>query len=554
MHLWELAEQMARMGCEIEVATPLETEFSPFLRFGLFWKSPYRHPIEDVAIEGAPHPIRIIRFPVRNLSKIVASLYQKHLQRRWEKEELEMEVDSLRPLPSLTASPILLNGWHLPEVAGGKVLRWTMGTARIRLPETHSMMFHLKAYAPKNLRVDLEYAGQTQTIFQGQGNVNVTVPIPDHPRAVAVIHVQPTWRPLRDTRTLGIQVSQVALMDSNNHIIMAPSHVDHRTLRAQDKKNFIDTYVARAQRRPSRYSWLFDQLRGPRCPGMIRFLEENFKKYDWVIGGVLPFSNLASVMEVRRRHPFRLALLPLFHVDDDFYYWSHYLDVLRRADVCLANSWFSSKYFYPTIGAKWINAGAGVDESIFRGPDISGERFRKRFGFDASEKIVLSVGRKSGSKQYRVIIKAVDSIQEQAPCRLVLVGPDEDHQPITSPHCSYLGALSQSDLLDAYDACDVFCLMSESESFGMVFLEAWMREKPVIGNRNCGPVAILIKEGVNGLLASNRAELEENLVTLLHDSDTRKRFGQLGLEQASTNHTWNVIAKRILEHFQKAMK
>jgi glycosyltransferase involved in cell wall biosynthesis len=554
-HLWSLAREFVRARCRVDVATTAQSGFSPFLRFGLRWSAETENRYEEIRVDETPIPIRVFRFPVRNVAKPLAALYQKHLQHRWEAEEMAMEPAEPLPHAYRQGVPFLLSGWHLPETTEeGRLLRWTMGRSAIQIPPTSEATLHVEGFAPQEVEIALAHRGERTTMFRGQGRFEASAPIPAQSVAsVAVLCVSPTWRPLRDARTLGVQVSQI-LLASESQLRMAPLQIDHRTLRAHNTERFIQTQLDRAARRPKRYSWIFDRLRGPRCPGLTRFLNKHAREYDWVVAGCLPFSIVPEVVKVRRSTPFSLALLSLFHVDDDYYYWQHYIDAMREADVCLANSAFSHRAFFPVIGARSISVGAGVDAERFRADGIDGRRFRKRFGIGADEKIVFSVGRKSGPKLYRLLVRAVDNIQERVRCRLVLVGPDEDHLPINSPNCSYLGALSQGDLIDAYDACNVFCLMSESESFGMVFLEAWMRAKPVIGNRNCAPVASLIREDATGLLASTQEDLEDRLVALLRDPQRSKRLGEAGLEEALNEHTWSVITRRILDYFESATK
>ena len=550
-HLWCLAEQMARMGCRIDVATTLQSELTTVGRFGERWSESGQKPFEAVSVKGASHPIQIHRFPVKNLPGFLRAVYQRLLWRRWESEELKMEPSDPIPATFEGKVPLFLTGWHQPDLMDdGNLVRWSMERASVQLPETRQSALHLQGFAPRQLTVEFERLGKKRVVYRGKGSFQITVKLTGHPReTVGVLHVSPASRPLRDARTLGIRLSHLSL-SSQGRIYLAPFHVDHRTLRSVDKEKHIRTCMERAKARPAKYSRLFDAIRGPRCAGMVRFLKSHYMNYDWVLAGVLPWATLPAAVEVRRRTPFRLAALPLFHVDDEFYYWEHYLEAMRGADVCLANSGFSNEVFFPMVGARSFTTGAGVNETLFRKSSISGRRFRKDFGFGEDEKIILSVGRKSRAKLYRRVAKAVHNIQHRRKCRFVLVGPDEDLLGISYPSTSYLGVLSEDDLLDAYDACDVFCLMSESESFGIPFVEAWMREKPVIGNRNCAPVANLIRDGENGLLASTREELEERLVELLNDPDRCGALGKAGLERALRNHTWQVIARKILDRLE----
>ncbi|HPS03492.1 MAG TPA: hypothetical protein PLA90_18305, partial [Candidatus Sumerlaeota bacterium] len=401
-HLWNLAEQMARMGCRVEVATTCVAELSSRYRFGERWK-PLSNKLstECIEVKGANYPIEIFRFPVRNLPAPVALFYGKLLQRRWEREEQAMQPAQTFPLPYRPNGPLLLTGWHLPDLTEeGEMARWTMRRAALQLPPTHQSALHLQGLAPRHLTIQFEHLGQTRKVFQGKGPFQINIPLEDcSDPSIGVLTVDKLWRPWLDTRSLGVQLTQISL-SSQGSIHLAPFHVDHRRLRAYDKNAFINSYIERAHRRPRFYGQLFDQLRGPLCPGMNRFLQAHASRYDWVLAGTLPFSTIPTVEAIRRKTPFRLAVLPLFHADDDFYYWRHYADALRNADLCLANSWFSHETFFPAIAAKSYLAGAGVNDSLFRRGSISGARFRKRHGFASDEKIVLCVGRKSGTKLY----------------------------------------------------------------------------------------------------------------------------------------------------------
>jgi len=467
-----------------------------------------------------------------------------------------MAMEPLIPLPlnRTVASPLLLTGWHLPQMQGNRILRWSMRRAALQLPPLRDGVLHIEGFAPRRMTIEFEHAGRRKAVFRGKGEFEITERLDDmEGQSILILHVGPAFRSLDDPRALGIRVSQISLTNAGR-MELTPFHVDHRSLRSIRHDDFIRAYVARAAERPERINRVFDAVRGPVCPGMEAYLARHGHEYEWVIAGTLPWAVIPMAARLHRKRRFRLALLPLFHVDDDFYYWEHYLDALRHADCCLANSWFAEEEFYPVVGGKAIRAGAGVDVEQFRSPAISGERFRKRYGFGEKEKLVLTVGRKTAAKLYTRVIRAIENIQQDTRCRLVMIGPDEDRMPVNSTNCSFLGHLPQETLLDAYDACDVFVLMSESESFGIVFVEAWMRGKPVIGSRNCAPIARLIEHERTGLLASNRIELEQCLTDLLHDEEKRRRLGEAGRERAMRVHAWPAIARGILDYFESQIE
>lgn len=550
MHLWNLAVQMVRKGCEVDVVAPLAKGLSASQRFSIHWHDESQEPYSEVGVPGTDKTIRIFRFPVLNPPLPLKALYQKHLQRRWEAEEMAMEPPAPLDVPFHPDYPLLLTGWHPPELTHGKYLRWTMPRATLQCPPLQQAALHFQGFSPCRQTIRIEHEGKKRVVYKGRGNFQFSVKLDDTPHnSILALETSPTVRPLRDSRKLGAMISHLSL-SNHGRIELAPFHADHRTIRSRDREAFVRTYVERAEARPRRYSWIFDALRGPRSRGMRQFLKERHQEYDWVLAGIFPFNGPVEVERLKQKLGFRLALLPLFHVDDDFYYWRHYLDAMRGADLCLSNSWYAHHIFYPSIGAKSFVAGAGVSKRVFRHNDVSGERFRKKYRIGPDEKMILSVGRKCGPKRYRTLVRAVEAIQSEAPCRLILIGPEEDNLPVASPHADYLGVVPQKDLVDAYQACDFFCLFSESESFGMVFIEAWMREKAVIGNRNCAPVSYLIQHEENGLLASDRDALQRCLIRLLQDPDLCRQYGKAGFELATNTYTWPAIADRILEQFQ----
>jgi len=92
----------------------------------------------------------------------------------------------------------------------------------------------------------------------------------------------------------------------------------------------------------------------------------------------------------------------------------------------------------------------------------------------------------------------------------------------------------------------VFVLMSESESFGMVLAEAWLRGKPVIANAACGPAASLVDEVNDGLLARDAPSLARAIASLLDDPQAAREMGARGREKAGRAFTQRAATLRFL--------
>ena len=277
---------------------------------------------------------------------------------------------------------------------------------------------------------------------------------------------------------------------------------------------------------------------------MRRWLERNISKYDIIMAQMFPFNTIKySLIAKKFNKP--LVALPLMHVDDDFYHWSHYYDQLKQADLILANSMYSKKELFDRIGAKSVCIGPGIDDNVYLSPDVDGCRFREKYGFE-DKQIILTVSRKSPSKRYDMLISAMEYLQQDYPeAHLIMIGPDEDRVSIDAANVTYLGKVPDTDLVDAYDACDAFAMMSESESFGMVFCEAWSRKKPVIGNINCGAVRSLIEHGEDGYLCNTSYEVSHRLRSLLDDRRLSSYLGNNGYRKVVENYTWDIISDKV---------
>jgi glycosyltransferase involved in cell wall biosynthesis len=110
-----------------------------------------------------------------------------------------------------------------------------------------------------------------------------------------------------------------------------------------------------------------------------------------------------------------------------------------------------------------------------------------------------------------------------------------------------LGQLTHGELLGEFCACDVFCLPSLQEGFGIVYLEAMASGKPVVACR-ASSTPELIEDGVNGLLASphSNVDLAEKLTRLVTDTDLRATMGQANREKVQ-GYAAGVTVERLVD-------
>lgn len=178
-------------------------------------------------------------------------------------------------------------------------------------------------------------------------------------------------------------------------------------------------------------------------------------------------------------------------------------------------------------------------------PDGDAAQFRQAHGL-GDRPLILFLGRKDRGKGYHALREAMPSILDAVPnvC-LVVIGPDREppYPDVPASALLDLGRAEEAEKADALAACDVFCLPSANESFGIVYVEAWAYGKPVVG----GPapaVQELISEGVNGFcVAQDEEKIADALIRLLQSPALRRELGENGLRLQQECYTWNAVTE-----------
>lgn len=158
--------------------------------------------------------------------------------------------------------------------------------------------------------------------------------------------------------------------------------------------------------------------------------------------------------------------------------------------------------------------------------------FKKRFGLDEKEKIVLYLGRIHKIKGVDILISAFANIAEMDYVRLVIVGPDDGYlgelQALikalkVEDRVLILGPLYGKDKLEAYVDADVYVLPSRYETFPVSLLEAVACGTPVILTENCG-IAEYFKDKAGLVVKTDSLSLQEALVKMLMYRKRQKIF------------------------------
>lgn len=294
----------------------------------------------------------------------------------------------------------------------------------------------------------------------------------------------------------------------------------------------------------------------PWVPSLKRKLNFAEEKVDLVHGVGLLF---ASLLREAHRYAHRMGvpfvLTPLTHVGplEVFYTMPHQMQLLRHSEAIIALTEEERKFLITkgVSGNKIRVIGPGIDLEIISQGDPC--RFREKYGL--TRPFVFYLGTLAFDKGAVHTLEAMGSLWKQGnDLDLVLAGPPMDHflrhydslPASEQARCHLLGPISEEDKSDLLAAGEILVLPSRSESFGIVYLEAWAARKPVVG-ASVGCVPEVITHGQDGYLVpfGDVQAIAEAILALWRDENERRRLGEGGYSKVLRNYTRQVVYRQI---------
>lgn len=184
---------------------------------------------------------------------------------------------------------------------------------------------------------------------------------------------------------------------------------------------------------------------------------------------------------------------------------------------------------------------------------------RARFGIEPP--FVLAVGDLQPRKNHIGLIRAFEEAIRafpQLPHRLVIAGKETWHAPRVhsaaarsslAERIHFTGFVSDEDLLQLYNACELFVFPSFYEGFGLPALEAMACGKAVACS-NASALPEVVDAAAILFDPCSAGEMARALLDLILDPELRARMERLGL-QRSAQFSWNRTAQKTLEVYHE---
>jgi L-malate glycosyltransferase len=262
-------------------------------------------------------------------------------------------------------------------------------------------------------------------------------------------------------------------------------------------------------------------------------------------------------------HPRRLPVVTTLHGTDITLVGSDrsYLRITRfsidQSDGVTAVSHFLKEATVNVIGAK------NDIEVIYNFVNCEKYRpsqnklLREHFARD-NERILIHVSNFRSVKRPTDVVDIFKLVQHEIPSVLLMVGdgPERSNAEWAARNGGiehkvyFLG--KQENIEELIGISDLLLLPSETESFGLVALEAMACQVPVVASK-VGGLPEVVTDGVEGFLVEPRAidRMAERSISILADNNRRVEMGKLARAKAEANFCSAKIISQYEGYYQK---
>lgn len=238
----------------------------------------------------------------------------------------------------------------------------------------------------------------------------------------------------------------------------------------------------------------------------------------------------------------------------------------RRARAVTAPSVFTKDLILKTAGEQYpihvIHNGVNLERFS---KQVDASAIRSRF---PGKKLLLTVGGLKARKGQDLVIRALKRLREQGRTDVVYLivgdGPDKSKYEAlaraegVSEHVVFAGNQSGDDLLAYYDAADIYVhtprvFHLNFEGFGIVYLEASARHKPIVAT-DAGGIRDAVLDGKTGIIVPDEdvPAIAHAIEGLLNDESLRNAMGKAGRLYAE-QHDWSAIVDQFLPLYEEAI-
>ena len=278
--------------------------------------------------------------------------------------------------------------------------------------------------------------------------------------------------------------------------------------------------------------------------------------FDYIYSSTLPlFLNLqlAEIIHRLKKRP-KFIFRPEFHAELPVFYNRNLGNIVNKADLL--------HIYFPSEKKKLIETFKISKNKFFLQPPVikietlnikekAVIQFKKKHKL-AGKKIILFAGTRNYHKGALFLLRTVQKLFEEDNSFVLLsIGLDSLEWRLAKLFAKKqalidLGYVNEKIKQISFQVCDIFCLPSVSESFGLVYLEAWLNKKPVIGV-NIPTSRELIENNHGGKCVEfgNIAELKKVIYSLINNRALLRNLAENGYQTAMKNFSFKNVSNNL---------
>jgi glycosyltransferase involved in cell wall biosynthesis len=240
--------------------------------------------------------------------------------------------------------------------------------------------------------------------------------------------------------------------------------------------------------------------------------------------------------------------------------------VYKHIDIAFYVGIANKAYFkkFGLTDNQLIFAPHAVDNNRFaEDREIEALAFRRQLQLTDDQILILFAGKLEANKNPEILLKAFLELNLVG-VHLLFVGNGEleeklkakkilqQSQYTNTNNVHFINFQNQTSMPVVYQACNVFCLPSQSETWGLAVNEAMACAKAILVSDKVGCAEDLVKNGKNGyIFESNNIESLKSKLRLLLGSN--EDIIEMGKSSATIINSWTIAAqgKSILKELAK---
>ncbi|MDH5606078.1 MAG: glycosyltransferase family 4 protein [Anaerolineae bacterium] len=254
----------------------------------------------------------------------------------------------------------------------------------------------------------------------------------------------------------------------------------------------------------------------------------------------------------KRGIPF--VFTPLHHPRWSGWMHRHFHKIYREADLLFAL----------TEWERQTLVGLGVDtgkiEVIGHGPVLASIGINHLSVQIPDEKYILFLGQKYAYKGLEAVLNSAPLVWKNFPdVHFVFMGPPTEYSRRLfsrnqDPRIIEIGKVDLETKTYWLQKAEIMCLPSSQESFGGVYLEAWLSGCAVIGG-TAPAVREVISDGEDGYIVQQDGQaVADKIMAYLRSPDQKQEMVEKGKRKVVSKFTWEKIAGKVEKGYDKVSR